>query len=87
MQEDREIRPELEPDERVLWAGQPRQGLRFSWFDLYAVPFGLFFFGFAVLWTTGAYHGMPIFALFGVPFLLVGAYVCLLYTSDAADEL
>ncbi len=44
-------------------------------FDLYAVPFGLFFFGFAVVWTVVAFRGFPLFALFGVPFLLVGAYV------------
>ena len=75
MQEEREIRPELETGERILWAGQPRQGLRFSLFDLYAVPFGLFFFGFAVVWTVMAYRGFPLFALFGVPFLLVGTYV------------
>lgn len=75
MQEEREIRPELEPGERVLWAGQPRQGLRLDWSDLYSIPFGLFFFGFSVFWTAGAYQGSPIFALFGVPFLIAGAYI------------
>lgn len=75
MEAERTIDAELDPGERVLWAGQPRQGLRFGWFDLYAVPFGLFFFGFAVVWTVLAYRGAPLFALCGAPFLLVGSYV------------
>ena len=75
MQEEREIRSELEPGERLLWSGQPSQGLRFTWLDLYTIPFGLFFTGFAAVWVVMAYQSSPLFALFGLPFFLAGAFM------------
>lgn len=74
-QEEATLSEELETGEKLIWTGQPYQGLRFSWFDLYAVPFGLFFFGFAIVWSILAFRGAPPFALFGIPFILVGAYM------------
>jgi hypothetical protein len=71
----KKINDEKRPNERVLWSGTPipiqlaKQALGQSFF-------GIFFFGFAVFWTYGAFHqsnGESIFPLFGIPFLLVGA--------------
>lgn len=71
------LRSELGPSERIIWSGQPQQGVQFHWIDLFQVPFGLFFAGFAVFWMSLASmgEGGPIFALFGLPFLAIGLYV------------
>ncbi len=63
----------LEPEERILWQGQPAAGLR--WQDLLdkRTPFGLVFAGFAVFWMVQAASASGVFmALFGLPFLAVG---------------
>ena len=73
------LQSELGPSERIIWSGQPQQGVQFHWIDLFQVPFGLFFAGFAVFWMSLASmgEGGPIFALFGLPFLAVGLYVAI----------
>lgn len=71
--------------EKVLWQGAPGRGIRFRRSDFLLVPFGLFFFIFSLFWETmaigfGDKGSNPpliatIFPLFGVPFILVGAYL------------
>jgi hypothetical protein len=84
--EDR-LQSELQPGERLVWAGQPRLDLatRQAWF---LVPCGIVFGGFALFWIVGA-AGMGGFAawnfapagllgcfpLFGVPFFLIGLWL------------
>ena len=51
------IRSELEPDETLLWHGQPRQGLLWRGSDWYFVPFGLFWLGFVVFWCYAVLTG------------------------------
>lgn len=41
----RAIDDSLFPGEKVLWSGQPKQGLMFTWFDWIAIPFGIFWVG------------------------------------------
>jgi hypothetical protein len=41
---------QLASDEKVLWRGEPRNGIRFVWADLFIVPFSL-------LWTFGVTAG------------------------------
>jgi hypothetical protein len=76
---------ELQPNERVVWVGQPRPDLmaRPAWF---MVPCGIFFLVFSIFWIGmtltmfGAIQGGPgpggvmwmIFPCFSVPFILVG---------------
>ena len=71
------VEPLLEPDERLIWSGQPRGGIRFELSDLFYVPFSLLWAGFAFFWNFAVWQsGGPLFArLFGIPFVLVGIYI------------
>ena len=74
--------PYLDPGEDLLWEGRPNRGVRLGISDIFKSMFGLVFFGFAVFWITmassigGAAPGGVglMFPLFGLPFVLVGAY-------------
>ncbi|WP_435009430.1 hypothetical protein P12x_000682 [Tundrisphaera lichenicola] len=68
---DEMIRAELADDEKLLWVGRPRA----SRIILPFVPisiFGIFFGGFALFWIAMASHAPWPFALFGIPFVLIG---------------
>ena len=67
-----ELREYLEGDETLLWVGKPRKGLIFRLSDFYLIPFSIFFFGFSIFWIKQASMGSRIFALFGVPFFIIG---------------
>lgn len=61
------------PDEYELWRGRskgmdPRQKMTM-------IPFGIFFLGFAIFWTVSASAAGGFFGLFGLPFIVVGAYL------------
>jgi hypothetical protein len=63
---------ELEPDEKLLWAGQPRLDLATRPAYL-LVPFGCFFTGFSLLWIVGAgLMTLGLLAPCGLPFIAVG---------------
>lgn len=73
---ENELRPVLDRDERLVWTGQPKRGLRLRSTDLFLIPFGLFWMGFVVVWEYMALKmGAGFFALFGIPFILVGLYL------------
>ena len=63
----------LQPNEKVAWKGRPNPFTGAS-IGTFKSLFGVFFFGFAVFWTVGASQAGA-FALFGIPFLLVGAWM------------
>jgi len=75
----------LDPDERLLWAGRPQQGILFRPSDAAMVPFSLLWAGFAFFWEfmaiTGGSRGgrgggAPFFfVLWGIPFCLAGVYI------------
>lgn len=65
--------------ERVLWTGQPKQGLALTGRDTFLIPFSLFWCGFVIFWNVGVWsipgEGPPLFfRLFGLAFLLIGLY-------------
>jgi hypothetical protein len=65
--------------EKIVWSGQPRQVLLLMPRDSYLIPFSLLWGGFAVFWEIDVLRSnapLP-FALFGVPFVLVGIYLIL----------
>lgn len=68
-----ELRPHLENDESLLWTGKPKTGIVFRTADIFLVPFSIFWCGFAVFWVVMASQA-GIFALFGVPFVVVGLF-------------
>jgi hypothetical protein len=77
------INAELDPGEKILWVGIPRQGILFRGSDILMIPFSLLWGGFAIFWEIMALS-IPtkesgpiaiIFPLFGIPFVIVGLYM------------
>jgi hypothetical protein len=75
------IARELTSDERLLWQGRPRGGIRLRGSDFFLIPFSLLWGGFAIVWESAALFVIPkndaaawLFPLFGIPFVLFGLY-------------
>ena len=76
---------ELTSGESLLWSGQPQRKVIFHPSDWAAIPFSLIWGGGAVFWEWAATghlananhtHAEPaFFALWGIPFILIGQYL------------
>ncbi len=64
--------PYLDGDESSLWFAVPKVKYRFTKTNIFIFFFGLFFTFFALIWMLLASTSSIVFALFGIPFLLVG---------------
>lgn len=69
-----ELQEHLDPNEKLIWTGQPKKGILFRTADIFLIPFSLLWCGFAIFWfTTALTSGAPFFfVLFGIPFVVVG---------------
>lgn len=76
------IQPELMSGESIVWAGQPQRSVIFHKEDSFLIPFSLLWGGFAIFWEAGASgswgkhsNGQWLFALWGIPFVVIGQYL------------
>ena len=82
------IESRLDPGEKLLWTGQPKQGVRLQPQDAFMIPFSLMWGGFSFFWEAGVLGLIhlgnsnrpqttpPLFmAIFGIPFVLIGIYL------------
>lgn len=87
---------ELEPAERVEWAGMPVPRF-FTGHSIAAFLFAIPWTSFAIFWTVGAAgatggscgpRGFDFFPLFGIPFILIGVFLLLspLWTYQKARQ-
>lgn len=82
-QSSQRFQPYLFAAERILWTGQPKQGISFNQNDVLAIPFSFLWGGFAIYWNYGVWTSFPstgtpddwLFKLWGLPFLAVGLYL------------
>lgn len=68
------LQRELDDDERLLWSGQPLPA-QLARAQVPLLLFGVPWTAFAVFWVVGATQAAGSFGLFGVPFVLVGAFM------------
>ena len=70
------VKPYLTNGEYVLWRGKPDKGHYLSKSDLYLIPFSFLWCGFACFWEFSVIRDQGgFFALFGIPFVIVGLYI------------
>lgn len=62
----------LDPDEQILWQGQPDKRFRVEFEGLREVLPGLLFVAFALFWMVQAAQASLLFAMFGLIFVVVG---------------
>ena len=65
---------ELLPHEIILWHGKPNLRKIFTKYDVFLIPFSLFWGGFAIFWTISASAESNLFGMFGIPFVVIGIY-------------
>jgi hypothetical protein len=67
-----ELQQYLNANEKLVWTGQPAKGIIFRTADILLIPFSLVWCGFAIFWVVMASKGSVFFAMFGIPFVVIG---------------
>jgi membrane protein implicated in regulation of membrane protease activity len=70
-----EVIDQMQGDEKLLWADKPARGIKFRFTDIFLTVFGIAWLSFSIFWTYMAMDASIAFALFGIPFILVGVYL------------
>ncbi len=74
--DERKIRQFLKPNEEILWRGRPCRSRKYRNPTPLFWIFPCFFIAFALFWTFGVLaSGGGVFALFGLPFIVVGGVI------------
>lgn len=70
------IQSVLGDNEKLLWSGQPGQGLIFRSADIFLIPFSILWCGFAIFWeyTVAINQTSTFFLIYGGFFVLIGLY-------------
>lgn len=77
----------LDQDEELLWSGKPKSGIVFRASDAFMIPFSVLWCSFAVFWFVSALQAPFPFALFGIPFVLIGLLMVFgRFIIDARDR-
>lgn len=67
-----ELQQHLDTNEKLIWTGRPKTGVVFRIADIFLIPFSLLWCGFAIFWVIMASQGSIFFAMFGIPFVVIG---------------
>lgn len=70
-----EIIEQIQGDERLLWADKPATGIKFRSTDIFIFIFSVLWLSFSLFWTYMAMDASIFFAMFGIPFILVGIHL------------
>ncbi|MER3328065.1 MAG: hypothetical protein RIF34_00700 [Candidatus Kapaibacterium sp.] len=70
-----EIIEQIQGDERLLWADKPATGIKFRSTDIFIFLFSVLWLSFSLFWTYMAMDANIFFAMFGIPFILVGIHL------------
>jgi hypothetical protein len=73
-----DLQATLIKEEKLLWTGRPKAGIKFRSSDLLMIPFSLMWGGFAIFWESmvlSNFNAPFIMKLWGIPFVLIGLYM------------
>ena len=71
---ENELRPNLSDNEKLIWTGRPKTGIKLRRRDILLIPYSLLWGGFVMYGGVRGIHSVPDFSIIGIPLVLVGLY-------------